>query len=119
MSQQPTPQQTRVRSYLLLSVQRALLGEVTPGLRAVLVRWTSAPDATEPTAVDAEFFYDDEIDDDDVEHVSEVEGYVAADYQPDVSVTFTPIHLSASRRLPTVGGEDLLHAGWAYRRFEE
>ena len=50
---------------------------------------------------------------------SEVEGYVAADYQPEVSVTFTPVHLSASPPLPTVGGEDLQHMEWAYRRFEE
>ena len=88
-------------------------------LRGVLVRWTSAPDATEPTAVDADFFYDDEMDDDDAEQVGEVEGYVAADYQPGVAVTFTPIHLSPSRRLPTVAGEDLMHMEWAYRRFEE
>jgi hypothetical protein len=48
-----------------------------------------------------------------------VEGYVAADYQPECSVTFTPIHLFASRRLAMVGGEDLQHMEWAYRRFEE
>jgi hypothetical protein len=48
-----------------------------------------------------------------------VEGYVAADYQPDVSVTFTPIHLSPSRRLPSVAREDLMHMEWAYRRFEK
>jgi len=51
--------------------------------------------------------------------VGEVEGYLAADYQPDVSVTFTPIHLSPSRRLPSVAREDLMHMEWAYRRFEK
>jgi len=45
----------------------------------------------------------DEIDDDELE----------------CSVTFTPINLSASRRLAMVGGEDLQHMEWAYRRFEE
>ena len=45
----------------------------------------------------------DEIDDDELE----------------CSVTFTPIHLFASRRLAMVGGEDLQHMEWAYRRFEE
>jgi hypothetical protein len=59
------------------------------------VRWTSVPDATEPTAVDADFIYEDKMDNDD-EHASEVER------------TSPP---TTSRR------SGLME--WAYRRFEE
>ena len=116
---QQTPQQVAARASVLLSAQRALLGEVTPELRGVLVSWAAPPDVPEPAWIEADFYYDREIEDDDADHVSEVEGYVAADFLPDVDVRFSPLHLSGSRPLPQVAEKDLATKVWVYRRFEE
>lgn len=70
-----------LRRAVLLSIQRALLGMVTPDLRAVEV-WVDG------RRVRGRFAYDGEIDDDHEELVREVETLVIADLEDDVVVEF-------------------------------
>ncbi|MCW2995323.1 MAG: hypothetical protein JWQ18_2818 [Conexibacter sp.] len=76
------------RTLVLLSLQRALLGMVTPDLRSVEV-------ALDEGRVHATFTYDGVVTDDHRELVSEVEGMVIGDLDDDVEVQF-----EAERRTP-------------------
>lgn len=70
-----------VRTSVLLSLQRALLGMVTPDLRSVEV-------ALDGDRVHGLFTYDGEVTDDHREIVGEVEGMVIGDVDDDVEVRF-------------------------------
>lgn len=113
-----TPGQRQARASVLLSAQRALLGEVTPALRGVLLTWQAPADGTEPTSIVGDFYYDTEVDDDAAEHVSEVEGYVAADFGDELDIEFTPVHLSPRRPLPRLTQADLTSKDWVFQRYE-
>jgi hypothetical protein len=69
------------RTLVLLSLQRALLGMVTPDLRSVEV-------ALDGGRVHAIFAYDGDVTDDHREIVSEVEGMLIGDLDDDVDVRF-------------------------------
>jgi hypothetical protein len=69
-----------LRIRVLTSVQRALLGVVTPNLRAVAVSFSRE-------RVEARFIYDSPGDD-DVELMQEAETQVMADFDESVSVAF-------------------------------
>jgi hypothetical protein len=95
------------RTQLLLSMQAALWGAVPPCLRAVAVGW-------EGGVARARFIFDHEPDADDLEAVSDVEGYVLGDFEPGLATEFTVDIDPAGpfRHLP--------HEGWwAYARREE
>lgn len=69
-----------------LSLQRALLGEVSPNLRAVVFSMTGL-------VIDARFYFDGPISQEDEETVSCVETEVLADYEPGYTVTAHCIRL--------------------------
>jgi len=92
-----------MRVQVLLSVQRGLLGEVTPDLRAVAVAWSTG-------CVIGRFYYERAITDDMVECVNEIETSVMADF-PDVEVRFAAVSAPEGTEM------DALEA-WAYVRAE-
>lgn len=70
-----------LRTRALLSLQRALLGMVTPDLRAVEV-------ALDGRQVRAHFYYDGDLTEEHAEIVNEIEGLVIGDLDEDVDVCF-------------------------------
>lgn len=94
------------RRYLLWSLQRALLGEVTPELRGVTAR-------IEGREVFSRFLFDVEITPEISERVSDAETEVIADYGGFSPVRFTAefVPITADLRL-------LDNEVWAYRRYE-
>ena len=69
-----------IRIKILLSLQKALLGEVTPELKGVTIGWTNS-------TITGIFYYDCIISDDILEIVEEIETLVMADF-PDHHVDF-------------------------------
>ena len=87
-----------------LNIQRALLGEVSGKLRAVIF-------SVSELILDIRFYFDGEIDDDDFESASCVETEVIADYEGDWTVTVKCLRLDAS--------EPILDQGvWVFKRRE-
>ena len=80
----------RVR--ILLSAQRALLGAVTPELRAVDVSWNDREIRLRFT-IDAD---DNDMDD----LANEIEGEIEADFLPEAHVTSEVIHLPTGTTIP-------------------
>lgn len=66
-------------SYVKLSLQRALLGNVTPNIRAIVVE-------IEETKITLFFYFEGETDDDDEELASVVETEVIADFDEVYSI---------------------------------
>jgi hypothetical protein len=95
-----TSAEMRIR--VLLSLQRALLGMVTPSLQGVAVAW-------EARRITGRFIYDADGDDDGI--VREVETEVLADFEDDVVVDFS-VEVAASAAAPTLGERET----WAYLR---
>lgn len=69
------------RESVLLSLQRALLGEVFPALRAVTVEWSES-------AVKFVAYVDGELEDADADSLSAVAAEVSADFPPSVEVDY-------------------------------
>lgn len=93
------------RIQALLSIQRALIDEVTPNLRAVAMR-------IQYPHIEARFLYES-VTAEEIEDVSLVETYVIADFHPDVVVTFTAV------TVPFVDARVLLdEEEWVYMRRE-
>jgi hypothetical protein len=67
------------RARVLLSMQRALLGEVFPSLRAVWVEWSERE-------IRIRWIVDQEVSGADRESISSVEAEVQADFDADVFV---------------------------------
>jgi len=87
-----------------LSIQRALLGEVSGKLRAVIF-------SVSGLLLSIRFYFDGEIDDDDFESASCVETEVLADYGDDWTVSVKCLRLDVS--------EPILDQGfWVFRRRE-
>ncbi|MBV4531201.1 hypothetical protein HU719_007265 [Pseudomonas sp. SWRI107] len=87
-----------------LNIQRALLGEVSGKLRAVIF-------SVSGLILDIRFYFDGEIDDDDFESAYCVETEVIADYEGDWTVTVKCLRLDAS--------EPILDQGvWVFKRRE-
>ncbi len=93
-----------MRVRVLLSMQRALLGAVTPALRGVAVTWNEH-------RISARFVYD--ASGDYVDLVQETETQVLADFDDDVTTDFTT-EVATDRFLPLLSE----HEVWAYRRHE-
>lgn len=96
---------TEFRSRVLLTFQVALLGMVTPSLRAVTVGW-------EGRRITARCIYDRAIVNEDWETCSDLEGEVLASF-PNQEVEVSPRYLERGRDLRS----ELLQA-WVYRRKE-
>ncbi len=90
-----TDQQERV-ARAKLSAQRALLGEVPPALRAVLM-------SVNDSSIMAHCYFDGPIHPDDAESMSCAETEMAADCAPDVEVTFECIRRDAPQRIDEAG----------------
>ncbi|WP_458718227.1 hypothetical protein [Pseudomonas gregormendelii] len=87
-----------------LSIQKALLGEVSGNLRAVVF-------SVSELFLSVRFYFDGEIDDDDFESASCVETEVLADYKEGWTVTVKCFRLDAS--------EPIFDDGvWVFRRRE-
>lgn len=97
--------QTEFRNRVLLTFQVALLGRVTPFLRAVTVGW-------EGRRISARCIFDRQIVNDDWEACSDIEGELLASF-PEHEVEVAPKYLERGRDL----SPELLIA-WVYRRME-
>src|SRR3546814_987774 len=87
-----------------LNIQRALLGEISGKLRAVIF-------SVSGLILNIRFYFDGEIDDDDFESASCVETEVLADYEDDWTVIV--------KCLRPVASEPILDQGvWAFKRLE-
>lgn len=93
------------RTLVLLSLQRALWGMVTPDLVAVAVGWSSR-------RIHARFVYESAITPQIAEIVREVETSVLADFPAETETDFRAEVGSASSASEFQEGE----AWWAYRR---
>ncbi len=93
-------------SFILLSVQRALLDEIDPNLRAVKIDWDE-----ENSIIHLHFYYDNKITDENNESASCVAGEVAGDFSLNTRVLEHCIHLDFPNELPD-------HKLVAYRRKE-
>jgi hypothetical protein len=87
---------SELRTRILLSVQRALLGEVFPALRAVSVAFTE-------TSLDLRFYVDGPADELDRESISIVETEVLADFDLGFRVHATVIELRQPALVPNDG----------------
>ena len=86
------------RIRIAMSLMRALWGEVTPYLRAVLAR-----DA-EPGGFQIEFYVDGSIEDDFFESASSIEGEVMGDFSPNTWISHRVIRLDAPISIPVGDG---------------
>jgi hypothetical protein len=93
------------RERVLLSMQRALLGAVTPSLRGVAVSWT-------PVKVAARFIYGEHQPDRDL--LAEVEAEMLADFEQSVESEFSSEVAPPPAPLVLRSGEV-----WAYQRRED
>lgn len=97
---------SRPRTKVLLSLQRALWGMVTPDIRAVAVGWDTG-------IIRVRVIFDHAVTTEDLDVVSEIETSVLADFGPGVTTDFTadfskdPFHHLPGERW------------WAYVRREE
>jgi hypothetical protein len=87
-----------------LSIQRALLGEVSEELRAVVL-------SVKGNVVDINFYFDGSINEMDAESVSCVEAEVIADFEVEFVVSARPIRLDFPSEIIDEGV-------WVYKRRE-
>lgn len=98
---------TEFRVQVLLSIQQALLGLVTPDLRAVAAR-------IHPGSVEGQFIYGGPVTELQEETVEEFETLVLADLKPPVSVNFAAVAAPPPAELDFAGG-----ATYCYLRRED
>ncbi len=91
----------------LMSLQRALLGAVTPELRAVGVDWSS-------DCIVIHAYFDQAISDEARELTNEVETEVMADFPPEVEVRMVCLRLDAPGQIEFMG-----LPAWAFSRHEQ
>ena len=95
-----------MRTSVLLSLQRALLGAVTPNMRAICVGW-------DEKLIRIRAIYDGEIDDEDRERFSEVGTKVIADFSAPMAIEEECVRLDPPERLVSLGLKE-----WVYWRYE-
>lgn len=78
---------------VLLKVQLALLGEVSPPLRAIFVSWTE-------TSIHLDCYFDGEIDDKDTESMACVDTELVAIFPEDHTIAHTLHRLDYPTPLP-------------------
>ena len=94
-----------IRQRILLSLQRALLGEVFPALRGVTVGWDEG-------MIRIVCYIDGPISPIDEERLSGVETEVLADFSEDYEVRLDTIRCDEPANMPFL-------QAWAYRRREQ
>lgn len=82
--------------YLRLSLQRALLGNVTPNIRAVIAELSGKN-------ISLLFYFEGEVDDDD-ELASVIETEIIADFDDDFTVDTTVQRLDYPQRIKNTNG---------------
>ncbi|WP_418646899.1 hypothetical protein ACNQFN_15125 [Thauera butanivorans] len=87
-----------------LSIQRALLGEVSPHLRAVVL-------SVDCKKIDVHFYFDGDVSEEDEESVSCIETEILADFEPDFSICAEVIRLDYPLPISDDGF-------WVYQRKE-
>ena len=96
-------QTNQMRSHVILSVERALLGEVSPTLRGVTVGW-------EGHSIKLLCYYDGSISEEDRESMSCVQTEVMADF-PDLQIELEVVRYDPPKEMKSLGA-------WVYRRRE-
>lgn len=99
--------ETKNVAYLLASMQRALLNEVTPDLRGVAV-------SVGEDEIRGRLIFDTVLTDQSRERVSDVETEIVADYSGSVPVNLVAQHLPVEHPRFLEVGEY-----WAFLRYEE
>jgi hypothetical protein len=92
-----------IRNSVILSVQRALLGEVSPALRGVTVGWND-------NSINILCFFDGFISEEDREAMSCVETEVMADFS-EFEIKLSPLRCDAPKQMKSLDA-------WVYRRSE-
>jgi hypothetical protein len=98
-------QSESLRKKILLSLQRALLGEISPFLRGVTCSW-------DDSQICILCIFDGQVSDDDQESMEGVETEVMADF-PEISVNLNSVRLDYPEPLNPQFLTD-----WVYRRKE-
>jgi hypothetical protein len=98
-----------LRSRVLLSLQRALLGSVTPNLRSVVCRWSE-------TEIEIRAIYDGEPSPEEVEEMSMVETNVLADFPPSMMVQVRCSGSDGTRTTDVAADEVAVYGRWDGRR---
>lgn len=80
------------RVLVLLSLQRAMLGEIFPALRAVTVEWS-------PSAVKFFAYVDGPLTEEDADSLSCISTEVAADFWPGVDIDYEVVRLDCPERI--------------------
>ena len=80
------------RSLVLLSLQRAMLGEVFPALRAVTVEWSDS-------AVKFWAYIDGALSDADAESLSCISAELAADFWPGVDIDYEVVRVDFPNKI--------------------
>lgn len=80
------------RILVLLSLQRAMLGEVFPALRAVTVEWS-------PAAVKFFAYVDGPLSEEDAESLSCISAEVAADFWSGVDIDYEVVRVDFPKRV--------------------
>lgn len=83
--------------YLRLSLQRALLGNVTPNIRAVITELSGKN-------ISLLFYFEGEVDDDDEELASVIETEIIADFDDDFTVDTIVQRLDYPQRIKNTNG---------------
>ncbi|MFU0781148.1 MAG: N(4)-acetylcytidine amidohydrolase [Citrobacter braakii] len=86
-----------LNSYVRLSLQRALLGNVTSNIRAVTVELKNKN-------ISLHFYFDGEPDDSDQESVSVVEAEVIADFDEDFAIEAIAMRLDYPQPIKNFNG---------------
>lgn len=93
-----------LRTRVLLSIQRALLGEIFPALRAITVEWDTR-------IVSIHAFVDGSLAETDAESLSCISTEVTADFAPDMEVECVLHRVDAPQPIHDA-------RAWVYRRRE-
>ena len=91
-----------LRRKVLLTLQVALLGMVTPGMRSVLVSWSESQ-------IRARIIFDEEPTPDDIEDTSVIEAEVMASF-PDHAVVFVAERCPVGKKVEHLNGEAFVFA---------
>ncbi len=100
--------EVELRTKLLLSLQRALLGAVSPALRQVSCGWQARQ-------INLHFIYDGDISDDDLDAAHIVGAEVISDFSQGWDIDENIVRLDAPEKLTLLDNAAIL----AYRRRED
>jgi len=87
---------------LLLSVQRAFLGEITPNIRSIVCSWQN-------TSIEVLVYIDGLITQNQYEDLNCVETEIIADFEPDISVSLKVIQVDMPNKFSIDDAEILVY----------